>query len=232
MDETTRKVWDLPVRIFHWTLVAAIIGAYVTNRLGINYFTWHLWCGYTVLVLVTFRILWGVVGTRHARFWNFVRGPVTTLRYGFGLLRGTSPHSTGHNPLGALMVVLLLVLLLTQALTGLFGNDEILNQGPLYGYVSDARSLVLTSLHRKLFYWILAAIVLHILAVLYHQVFKRERLVHAMWSGRKPAAAVPAADVIEGSRWWLALVLVIALSLALAWLVSHAPVSAVTGSYN
>jgi cytochrome b len=225
-DETTRQVWDLPVRIFHWTLVAAIVGAYVTNRLGVNYFEYHVWCGYTVLVLVTFRIVWGLIGTRHARFWNFVRGPVTTLRYGFGLIRGTSPHSVGHNPLGALMVLLLLGMLLVQALTGLFGNDEIMNQGPLYGYVSNARSLVLTSLHRKLFYWILAAVALHVLAVIYHQLFKRERLVQAMWTGHKPAAIVPAPEAIKDSRWWLALLLAIALSVALAWAIRHAPVAA------
>lgn len=231
MENTTRKVWDLPVRIFHWSLVAAVVGAYLTHRLGVTWFRYHVWCGYAVLVLVTFRILWGLVGTRHARFWNFLRGPIATLRYGLGLLRGSSPHAIGHNPLGALMVVLLLAMLLVQAVIGLFGNDEIFNFGPLYGYVSNARSLALTSLHRKLFYWILAAIALHVLAVAYHRFFKGERLVSAMWHGRKPAAVVPAAEAIRSSRLWLALLLLAVLSAALAWIVIHAPVPA-TDSFN
>src|SRR6516225_11216190 len=80
-----RQVWDLPVRLFHWALVAAIISAFVTNRLGVAYFKYHVWSGYTVIVLVSFRIIWGFVGTRHAQFRRFVRGPAATLRYAFGL---------------------------------------------------------------------------------------------------------------------------------------------------
>ncbi|HTP40474.1 MAG TPA: cytochrome b/b6 domain-containing protein [Steroidobacteraceae bacterium] len=224
MENTTRKVWDLPVRIFHWSLLAAVIGAYLTNRLGVTYFRYHVWCGYAVLVLVCFRILWGLLGTRHARFRHFLRGPLTTARYGAGLLRGSAAHMAGHNPLGALMVVLLLAMLLTQAVTGLFGNDEIFNFGPLYGYVSNARSLALTSLHRRLFYWILAAIALHVMAVAYHRYVKGERLVVAMWHGRKPAALVPDGEEIRSSRLWLAVLLVAVLCAVLAWVVHRAPV--------
>lgn len=220
---STRRVWDLPVRIFHWTLVLAIVGAYVTNRLGVAYFKYHLWCGYTVIVLVSFRILWGIVGTRHARFWNFVRGPITTTRYLFNTLRGTETPYPGHNPLGAVMVIALLLALFTQALTGLFANDEIFNFGPLYGHISNERSLQLTSLHRQLFYWILAAAVLHILAVVAHRIFKKENLVAAMLTGHKPASHVPAEESIRSSRLWLALIIVIALCAVLAWLVVHAP---------
>src|SRR5690242_8726335 len=120
----TRRVWDLPVRIFHWLLVFAVLGAYATHRLGIEYFKYHLWFGYSVMVLVVFRIVWGLVGTRHARFRNFVRGPAVTVRYGWAVLRGKDARHVGHNPLGALMVVALLLSLLVQALTGLVANDE------------------------------------------------------------------------------------------------------------
>ena len=81
LAEKTRKVWDWPVRLFHWSLVLAVIGAYVTNRLGVAYFSYHLFFGYAVIVLVVFRVFWGFVGTKHARFVNFLRGPKAILRY-------------------------------------------------------------------------------------------------------------------------------------------------------
>jgi cytochrome b len=223
-SSATRRVWDLPVRIFHWLLVLAIIGAYVTHQSGVEYFKYHLWCGYTVVVLVSFRILWGLVGTYHARFWNFVRGPIRTLRYGLASLRGQKFYYAGHNPLGAIMVLLLLAGLLIQSVTGLFGNDEILNFGPLYGYIDNELSLKLTSLHRILFYWIMGAVALHILAVIGHRIFKGENLVKAMFTGRKPAHIVKPEEEIPSSRLWLALVILAVVIAVLAWFVKHAPV--------
>jgi cytochrome b len=223
LREGHRTVWDLPVRIFHWLLVAAFVGAFVTNKLGVAYFGWHVFCGYAVIVLVAFRIVWGIVGTRHALFRNFLRGPVDTLRYASSLLRGRPPAYAGHNPLGALMVVVLLLGLAAQAILGLFGNDEIVNVGPFYGYVGDAVSLRLTSLHRHLFYWIAAAIGIHVAAVLIHRVFHGERLVKAMISGRKPSHIVGAHDAIHASRSWLAALVVVLLVGALTWVVETAP---------
>ncbi|MDB5986922.1 MAG: cytochrome [Nevskia sp.] len=220
-----RQVWDLPVRVFHWSLVAAVVASYVTNKLGVGYFRYHVWCGYAVIVLVSFRLLWGLVGTRHARFWNFVCGPASTARYALGWMRGEPQRYAGHNPLGALMVMALLLALFAQACSGLFGNDEIVNVGPLYGYASNELSLQLTSLHRQLFNWILAAIVVHVLAVLVHRVAKRENLVSAMWTGRKPAHVVSIDESIASSRLGLALLLILAISGALAWIVANAPVA-------
>jgi cytochrome b len=219
-----RQVWDLPVRLFHWALVAAIISSFVTNRLGVAYFKYHVWSGYAVIVLVSFRILWGFVGTRHAQFWQFVRGPAATLRYAFGLLRGSAAPYAGHNPLGAYMVVMLLIALSAQAVSGLFGDDDIFNTGPLAGYVEKRLSLQLTSLHRHLFYWIVAATAVHILAVIAHHIFKRENLILAMITGRKPHDCVPDGEIIHSSRTWLAVLLVVALAGALWWIVAQAPV--------
>lgn len=223
-----RQVWDLPVRVFHWTLVAAFIGSYVTNKLGVAYFKYHVWCGYTVIVLVSFRILWGIVGTKHARFRSFVRGPVATVRYLLGLRRGSEQRYPGHNPLGALMVLALLLALLVQALSGLFGNDEIVDVGPLYGYVTNQHSLWLTSLHRLLFDWIFAGVVIHVLAVLAHRLAKKEKLVRAMLTGRKPADSVPDGEAIQSSRLWLAALLIIAVGMVLAWIVIRAPAPELT----
>ncbi|MFT3905835.1 MAG: cytochrome b/b6 domain-containing protein [Steroidobacteraceae bacterium] len=225
-EAITWKVWDLPVRIFHWSLLLAVAGAWFTHRAGVLYFRYHLWCGYAVLILVSFRILWGWLGTRHARFAHFVRGPGATLRYLGEVLLDRAAHTAGHNPLGAWMVVLLLTLLLGQALTGLFGNDEIFNTGPLVGYVGNATSVALTRIHRQLFDLILIAIGLHVLAVLAHWLFRRENLVLPLFTGRKPATQLPANEAIRGSRLWLAVSLLLGLCLALAWLVRSAPAGA------
>ncbi|WP_294535320.1 cytochrome b/b6 domain-containing protein [uncultured Rhodoblastus sp.] len=229
--ETERQVWDLPVRIFHWSLVLAVAAAFVTNKLGVRYFKYHVWAGYTVIVLVAFRLVWGLVGTRHARFWNFLRGPSETLTYARDLVAGKDRHYPGHNPLGALMVILLLGALAVQSIIGLFGNDEIFNFGPLYGYVTKEFSLALTSIHKKLFYWLAGAVALHVLAVAAHKIFLHENLVRAMFTGRKPVDAVPAEEAIHASRTWLAALLGVAIAIALAYIVTHAPAATDTGDY-
>lgn len=220
-----RLVWDWPVRLFHWALVAALIGAFVTNRLGVNYFVYHMWCGYTVIVLVAFRISWGLVGTRHARFSNFVHGPGRVLRYLSAVGRGRRTHYPGHNPLGALMVVTLLGTLALEAGLGLFSNDEIFNVGPFSGLVSKSVSIQLTSLHRRLFYAIAALIALHVVAVLFHVFVRREALIRAMLTGAKDSNAVATEDAIDSSRGWLAVTIFIAVTFSLAAMLSMAPLS-------
>lgn len=227
--DDSRRVWDLPVRIVHWLLVAALVGAYATHKAGVEWFKYHAWCGYTVVVLAAFRILWGFFGTRHARFTSFVRGPKATLTYLLDLVRGRHPAHAGHNPLGAWMVVFLLAALFAQGVTGLFSNDEIFNTGPLYGYVSDATSLAITSWHRRIFDWILIAVLLHVAAVLAHRVLARQDLIGPMFSGRKPAAVVGADEAIGSSRLWLAVLLLAAVAGVVGWLITHAPEAAVAG---
>ena len=225
------KIWDLPVRVFHWSLVILFIAAYVTNYLGPSYFSYHLWCGYAVIVLVSFRIVWGLVGTYHARFINFLRDPFSTAKYAFSVFRKKDEHHLGHNPLGAVMVIILLVAILLQAITGLFTNDEIFNLGPLYAYVSDELSLELTSVHRQLFYWILGAIGLHIAAVLFHVFFKRDNIIKAMFTGEKDVHDAKDIKPIKSSRIWLAIIIIVVLAIALAWVISTAPEAVVDPGY-
>lgn len=208
------------MRVFHWLLVLAVLGSYITHRLGLSWFKYHLWCGYAVLVLVTARILWGFLGTRHARFDVFLRGPGTMWRYLSSWKSGTL-HAVGHNPLGAWMVVLLLLLLLGQALTGLFANDQISNTGPLFGYVSGRTSDELSSWHHWIFNVLLGAIALHVLAVLAYRLVRREDLITPMFTGRK--REVPAAEEIEGSRSWLFALILLIVALALALIIARAP---------
>ncbi|HYJ42123.1 MAG TPA: cytochrome b/b6 domain-containing protein [Steroidobacteraceae bacterium] len=222
-----RRVWDLPVRLVHWLLVIAIAGSYATHKLGVAYFKYHLWFGYLVVVLAAFRILWGFFGTRHARFAKFLRGPGTTWNYLRALASGVAQPTPGHNPLGAWMVLFLLLSLLAQGITGLFANDEIFNTGPLYGYISDSLSLQLTSWHRRLFDWIFTAVVLHVLAVFAHRLLVGHDLVGPMISGRKPASLVAEHEAIGSSRLWLAVVLLAGVAGAMSWLVVQAPAPAV-----
>ena len=222
-EPAVRRVWDLPVRVVHWLLVIGIAGSYVTHKLGVTYFKYHLWFGYLVVVLAAFRILWGFVGTRHARFTSFLRGPRKTASYVWAMIRGTAAVTPGHNPAGAWMVILLLLLLLTQGITGLFSNDEIFNTGPLYGYISDGLSLRLTSWHRRMFDWILIAVVLHVLAVIGHRLFAGHDLIGPMISGRKPAHLLGEHEAIASSRLWLAVLLLAGVAGTVSWFVVQAP---------
>ncbi|HZF17591.1 MAG TPA: cytochrome b/b6 domain-containing protein [Steroidobacteraceae bacterium] len=218
-----RMVWDWPVRLTHWLLVGTVTGSYVTHRLGPDQFKYHRWFGYATLMLVTVRILWGFIGTRHARFAAFVRGPVAVARYLAGFVRGRFEGYAGHNPAGGWIIFLMLALLLAQALTGLFANDEIASTGPLYGYVTSAVSNRLTAWHHRIFDAILIAIALHVVAVLAYLWLKRTNLIGPMVTGRKPAESVAPGEEIPGSRGWLWIGLVAAAGAALAWIIARAP---------
>jgi cytochrome b len=215
-----RLVWDLPVRLVHWLIVLAVAGSWATHYAGVEWFAWHRRLGYTVLVLVAFRIVWGFAGTRHARFGHFLRGPRAILDY---LLGRTTERPVGHNPVGALGVVALLGVLLVQATTGLFANDEIMNAGPFYGWIDPALSNRLTTLHRQSSDVLLVLIGLHVLAVAWYVLGRRRPLLKAMLTGRKPAAEVPVEQAIPGSRTALALAIAAVLAVALALAVRSAP---------
>jgi cytochrome b len=217
---TTRLVWDLPLRATHWALAMTVAGAWITHYAGTRWFGWHRSFGYATLVLVTFRIVWGFVGTRHARFTSFVSGPGAVLAY----LRSRPLRTTpGHNPLGALSVLAMLAVLLLQAATGLFANDEIVNAGPFYGWIAPATSNRVTGLHAANSNLLLALVALHVLAIAWYERVAGRSLLRAMITGRKLAAEVPAADAAGGSRTLLALAIVAALAVALALAVSAAP---------
>jgi len=218
-SSASRLVWDLPVRLIHWALVLSVAAAWATHYAGVEWFAWHRRFGYAVLVLVAFRIVWGFAGTRHARFSNFVRGPRGLLAH----VRGQAGAAPGHSPLGALSVLALLVLLLLQASTGLFANDEIMNMGPFYGLIAPELSNRITSLHRASSEWLLVLIALHVAAVAFYVRVRRQPLIRAMVTGRKPEQAVAASEEITGSRLPLAAAILLACIIALALAVRAAP---------
>jgi cytochrome b len=213
-------VWDWPVRVFHWVLAASLGVSFATHYLGIEWFEWHRRAGYVALVLICFRITWGFVGPRYARFTSFVRGPRAVLAY----VTGRQPHpSAGHNPLGGISVLALLAVVALQAGTGLFANDEIANAGPFYGWVTQETSNRLTAMHGLSSKLLLGLIALHLLAVAWYDLVRRAGLVRAMWTGRKPGATS-----IDSSRGLLALGIVVALVAALALALRAAPEATVS----
>lgn len=218
-------IWDLPLRLSHAALAVCVTGSFVTHWIGTSAFRWHEACGCATLVLVAFRIAWGVVGPRPARFASFVRGPRAALHHALALARGAPGRAAGHNPLGGWMVLVLLALLLVQAASGLFANDALVDAGPLYGYVSDTQSDAVSRLHRALSSWILAAACLHVAAVLAYRVVLRNDLIRPMLTGYKDG--VPPGAGIEhsarGERLVLAAVLAAALAALLVWLLYTAP---------
>jgi cytochrome b len=189
----TAKVlaWDLPTRLFKWALVAAVVVAWASDKIGGGNPAVHVANGRIVLTLVVFRLLWGLVGGSTARFAGFLASPGTAVAYGLALLKGREGHYLGHNPLGGWMVVVLVLLCGAMALTGLFNADvdRMIIEGPLAKTVSDATVTLAHKLHHKLFDVLLVAVVLHVAAVVFHAVVKKERLVPAMVTGRKPAGS-------------------------------------------
>lgn len=201
-------VWDWPLRLFHWLLVASLIAAYLTQEFDLM--QWHQRVGLTIFGLLVFRIVWGFVGTRHARFADFLRGPSGVLAYLRGEWRG---H--GHNPLGGWSVLMLLLLPLGMATSGLFANDDVVFEGLLAGWLDKSASDQATSLHHLGFNLLLGMIALHLAAIAYYRFRHRHDLVKPMLTGWKQVESLSASEPGETHR---AGVLALMFSLSLAGL--------------
>lgn len=217
-------VWDAPVRLFHWALAVLVVFSFVTGKVAGTWIEWHMKSGYAILALLLFRLAWGVVGSHTARFTAFVRGPRAGLDYLRAMLARRHPQVLGHNPLGGWMVIFMLALLLVQASTGLFVDDEIATQGPLAAKVSNALVARLTTLHRYNEWVILGAVLLHLAAIATYQWGLRVNLVGPMVHGAMavptPVAAPRAASPV------LAAVLFALACAAVYWLVVIYPKAA------
>jgi len=195
--DPTIRVWDPPTRVFHWALVILVVVSVITGNVGgLDEMELHKLSGYAILALVLFRMVWGVIGSPRSRFADFVRGPRAVFAYAVGLMRPGYRGTLGHNPLGGWSVMALLALLLVQAGTGLFANDDIFTEGPLAGKVSKSTSDWLTEIHELNSTLLLILIGVHVSAVLFYLLVKRENLIRPMFTGRKAADAehAPSAD--------------------------------------
>ncbi|MQY50577.1 cytochrome B [Rhodocyclus tenuis] len=201
------KLWDLPTRIFHWSLFALVSAALVSGEIGGNAIEWHGKFGLAIVGLVVFRLVWGFVGSTYARFAQFFPSPASIAAY----LRGQW-HGLGHNPVGALSAFALLALVLAQALGGLFSNDDIAFRGPLFDLVGKDLSDTISGLHSLAGNVLIAFIALHVAAIIFYKRVKKNNLVLPMITGWK--------DVPEGAgesaKGGGVVAFVVALAIALA----------------
>ncbi|MEW6164893.1 MAG: cytochrome b/b6 domain-containing protein [Pseudomonadota bacterium] len=206
-------VWDLPTRLFHWSLAALVVAAFVSAKIGNAAMVWHGRIGLAILGLLVFRLVWGCIGSTYARFARFVRGPAAVRAYLRGEWRGQ-----GHNPLGALSVLALLGALSLQAATGLFANDDIAFEGYLYPLVGSELSARITGIHHLLEKALMLLVALHVGAIVFHARVKRHNLVKPMltgWAEGKPCESARGG----GPR---AFVLAVAIAAACVWAASGA----------
>lgn len=212
----TVDVWDLPTRLFHWGLAISVATSLLSEQIG--NMDIHVISGHVVIALILFRIVWGFVGGRHARFADFVRGPGAVIRYAKSLFDGSHSTTVGHNPLGALSVIALLGLLAFQAGTGLFANDDILIEGPLFNLVSKSTSDLLTYYHGLSSNVLYGLIGLHLVAVGFY-TFKGHKILGAMVFGDKEGVtqADEGSKPIKGNI--LIAVVIVMISAAVAWFI-------------
>lgn len=206
-------IWDIPTRLFHWLLVLLVIAAFITVKIGGNAMIWHGRIGLAIIGLLVFRIVWGFVGSTYARFFQFVRGPAAIRAYLKGEWRGQ-----GHNPFGALSVLALLGVLMLQAATGLFSNDDIAFEGYLVQLVGSELSSKITGIHHLFEKVLMLLVALHIGAITFYARVKKQNLVKPMISGW--AEGSPEQSARGGNP--IAFVVAILIAVGAVWSVSGA----------
>ena len=193
-------IWDLPLRLFHWGLAIAFVTSWITAEAGIEWADAHLYSGYSVLGLVAFRLIWGIFGTRHARFRNFMRGPRALLA-GLGqLVKKTAPAAPGHSAVGGWASVVLILLMLCQAASGLFITDDILFSGPYNSAVSSAVADSLGSFHNFNFNLLIVAVSAHLCVMLWYSIRKNHNLVAPMITGHArstPEQGISSSEILR-----------------------------------
>lgn len=219
MNAYRTLIWDIPTRLFHWLLVLSLIAQYLTAEVFDNAMQWHFYFGYFTLGLIIFRLFWGVIGTTYARFNHFLYGPKAIVGYAKTLLNPDSPAHAGHNPLGGIVVVMMLLLILLQSVSGLFMTDDIFLDGPWRAAVSDSTLDLMGYLHHNVFNVLLAVITLHVSAIVFYAVYKKQKLAPAMIHGKKTTTA----KGIRSSRLILALIVAIISAGIVYYVVEIAP---------
>jgi cytochrome b len=177
------RIWDLPTRLFHWVLVVLIFAAWLSAERG--WMQVHVVCGLTMLTLLLYRLIWGMIGSDTARFSHFLKGPSAALGHLRYLLRREPDIEVGHNAAGGWMVIVMLALLCVQVGTGLCSNDDVLVEGPLAKFAGKDRSDWLTHIHHVNFTLIEIAIALHVLSIITYRVLKGQNLLLPMITGKK-----------------------------------------------
>lgn len=204
IDRRDVKVWDLPLRLFHWTLVVSVAVALLSAEEGSPLNSWHVMSGWIVAILIAFRLVWGFIGGEHSRFSDFIR-PSRVAEHVAGLVRGRSKPSLGHNPVGAIAVVILLVLAALTVWSGAFGGEAA------------------EDLHEVAGWSLLALVAVHVLAVVIMSLLERENLVLAMITGKKPAGRHPGVADARRPGLLAVLVAIIVVAGTTYWIVQYDP---------
>jgi cytochrome b len=202
------QAWDVPTRLFHWTLVLLVGAAYFTHEFGDATLHLHRLTGYAILTLVLFRVLWGFVGSSTSRFAAFLRWPRHAFGYGLDLLWRRPRHYLGHNPAGSWIIVILLALVALQALAGLATSDDVRARGPLVRHVPERLVDSASTYHAYGFWILLGMVTVHVAANILYHVWKRDAVITSMVTGRKPALAYedePEARIAPAGRALLCL---------------------------
>ncbi|MBT1450998.1 cytochrome b/b6 domain-containing protein [Glaciecola sp. XM2] len=220
------KVWDVPTRLFHWALVGVFVFQYVTAEWLDDAMQLHFYGGYVALGILLFRVIWGFVGSYHARFANFVHSPATAFAYA----NGSSQQYLGHNPLGGYSVLAILAVMLTQTISGLFMTDDIFLDGPYHGALGDVTDDIMNFLHHNAISVMYALIALHLFAIAWYSIRKKQKLIGAMVHGNKEQTDAKITDV--QTHWLRFIVVVVAVSVAVYLLVEVLPPETVSDFYG
>ena len=210
------KVWDWSIRVFHWSLPVLLFFLWRTAGDDMDL---HMLLAQVLLTLLTYRIIWGLIGTPYARFSHFIYNPKHIFRYFLASAKPDKPIYLSHNPVGGIMVLVMLATLLFQLASGLFTSDDIFYNGPLYKHAANATTDLMTFLHKKWFYYgILVIVGMHVLAIVAYRI-RGEALVKAMITGHKHVAPERVADTLPvNARFpWVRFVVALALAALPAW---------------
>lgn len=221
------RVWDLPTRLFHWLLVLLVTASIATGKfdslLGAGTLEWHRRSGLAILALLLFRVAWGFAGGTHARFASFLRGPRAVVAYAKSLGQGGAAEPAGHNPLGGWSVAAMLAALATQAATGLFlVQEDYFFEGPLAKHVSRAVSERLNAIHEANSWVIVALVALHLAAIAFYAIAKRQALLGAMLTGDKRLEAGREGEASRGGGLATAAAIAIAAGAAVWGMAAYA----------
>lgn len=216
MSKQSAPLWDIPIRVCHWLFVVVIAFSWWSAEY--DHLEWHLRSGYTLLGLLLFRIVWGIIGSQSARFTHFIKSPGAVIAYARTLFKRPAPLSAGHNPMGGWSVILLLTLMLVQVCLGLISEDvDGLASGPLSYKVSYDLGRWAAETHEELFDVLLVFIALHVSFVLFYQFYKKDNLIVPMFKGSK--AGVDTSQ-LKQTAVWIALIIAALSATAVWWLVT------------
>lgn len=214
------RIWDLPVRLFHWSLAITLAGSWLTHELGTAWMEWHVRLGYGALTLVTFRLLWGFLGPRYSRFSSFLRGPRAVFEYVKAGFAGQAQEHPGHNPLGGWAILAMLASVSAQGVSGLFQADDFLTEGPWHHAAPEWLRETMHEVHEANFALLATLVLFHLSAVAIYRWRLKSDLIAGMITGMR---LVPLNKGIKSDRLWLAILAAVAAALAVWGVIAIAP---------